>query len=129
LGVTLIGKVRRLALTLRRRGPFAASGRDLGEPQDAPVLEAVTAARPMFPGVLDDPPVAADRPFRSLHDLARPTAAIERMAAAEFADRCVAGLAPLEPVLVRLPAKRPLKRYRCDSRFDFAPADGVDSAH
>jgi hypothetical protein len=83
LGVTLIGKVKRLALTLRRRGPFAAARRDLGEPQDAPILEAVTAVRPMFPGVLDDPPTAAERPFRSLHDLARATAAIERVAAAQ----------------------------------------------
>jgi hypothetical protein len=83
LGVSLIAKVRRLALTLRRAGPFAASARDLGEAQDAVVFETVTQARPLFPGVLDDPPSAGERPFGSLADLARATAAIERAAAAQ----------------------------------------------
>jgi hypothetical protein len=83
LGVSLVDKVRRLALTLKRHGPLVAAGRDLAEREDAAVLEAVTALRPLFPGVLDDPPAAADRPFASLADVARATAGIERAAAAQ----------------------------------------------
>jgi hypothetical protein len=85
LGVSLVGKVRRLALTLRRKGPFAAlrPGPDLAEPEDAVVLDAVTRARPLFPGQLDDPATARERPFRSLADVARATVAIQRAAAAQ----------------------------------------------
>jgi hypothetical protein len=83
LGVSLIHKVRRLATTLLRRGPFSAAGRDLAEPDEALVLEAVARHRPMLAGIIDDPPAGADRPFRSLPDLARATAAIERVAAAQ----------------------------------------------
>jgi hypothetical protein len=83
LGVSLIGKVRALALALVRRGPFGARGRALAEPVDAAVLDAVTRLRPLFPRLLDTPPAAAERPFRSLADLARATAAVERAAAAQ----------------------------------------------
>jgi hypothetical protein len=83
VGVSLTGKLRRLGHTLRKRGPFAATGRDLAEPEDALVLDAVTRARPLYPAALDDPPAAGERPFRSLGDLARATAAIERAAAAQ----------------------------------------------
>jgi hypothetical protein len=83
LGTSLVGKVRRLATTLRRRGPFAALGRDLVEPDEALALEAVSRHRPVFAGILDEPPAAADRPFRSLADVARATAAVERAAATE----------------------------------------------
>ena len=83
LGVSLVGKVKRLALTLRRRGPFAATGRQLVEPDEALALEAVTRHRPVLAGLLDDPPAGADRPFRSLAEVARATAAIESAAAAQ----------------------------------------------
>jgi hypothetical protein len=83
LGVSLIGKVRTLALALKRRGPFAASGRDLFEPEDASVIEAVTRLRPLFPRLLDDKAVTGERPFRSIADIARVTAAVERAAAAQ----------------------------------------------
>jgi hypothetical protein len=83
LGVSLSAKVRRLAHTLQRRGPYAVTGRDLTEHDEAPVLEAVMRARPLFSRTLDDPPAAGERPFRSLADLARATAVIERAAAAK----------------------------------------------
>jgi hypothetical protein len=83
LGVSLIGKVKRLATTLRRKGPFAAVGHLLVEPEEALVLEAILQHRPLLAGMLDDPPSNADRPFRSLADLARATAAIERAAATQ----------------------------------------------
>ena len=83
LGVSLAGKVKRLAVTLRREGPFGARGFELAETDDATVLEAVTRLRPMFPRVLDDPPAGGERPFRRLADLARAAAAIEQAAAAQ----------------------------------------------
>jgi hypothetical protein len=83
LGTSLIGKVRRLAQTLRRRGPFAATGRELTEPDEALALEAVGRHRPVLAGILDDPPSNADRPFRTMGDLARAAGAIERAAAAQ----------------------------------------------
>jgi hypothetical protein len=83
LGVSLMGKVRALALALVRRGPFGERGRALAEPVDAAVLEAVTRLRPMFPRLLDSPPASGERPFRSLADLARASAAVERAAAAQ----------------------------------------------
>jgi hypothetical protein len=83
LGVSLVGKVRQLAATLRRRGPFAATGRDLAEADEALALEAVLRHRPLLAGILDDPPSNTDRPFRSMADLAVATAAIERAAAAQ----------------------------------------------
>ncbi len=83
LGVTLIGKLRRLGLALRREGPFGPRGWALAEPDDAVVLTAVTRLRSMFPRLLDTPPTAGERPFRSLADLARAAAAIERAAVAQ----------------------------------------------
>jgi Family of unknown function (DUF6178) len=83
LGVSLVGKVKRLATTLRRGGPFAAAGRALVEPDEALALDAVTRARPLLAGLLDDPPAPSDRPFGSLADVARATAAVERAAATQ----------------------------------------------
>jgi hypothetical protein len=83
LGVSLCGKVKRLAVTLRREGPFGARGFDLAESDDATVLESVSRLRPMFPRLLDEPPSAGERPFRHLVDLARAAAAIEQAAAAQ----------------------------------------------
>jgi Family of unknown function (DUF6178) len=83
LGTSLIDKVKRLATTLRRKGPYAVTGRDLAEPEDSMVLEALTRRRPTFPGILDQPPIAGERPFRALGDLVRATAAVELAAAAQ----------------------------------------------
>jgi hypothetical protein len=85
LGVSLIGKVKTLATTLHRKGPFAVAAKSttLVEPEEALVLDAVLRHRPLFAGILDEPPSNADRPFRSLADLARATAAIERAAATQ----------------------------------------------
>ncbi|HVR62103.1 MAG TPA: DUF6178 family protein [Polyangia bacterium] len=83
LGVSLVGKVRQLAMALKAHGPFAAAGRDLFEPDDAAIIEAVTRLRPLFPGVLETPPKPTDRPFDSMADIARAKSAIERAAAAQ----------------------------------------------
>jgi hypothetical protein len=82
-GVTMIGKVRRLALSVARSGPFGRQGLALAEADDAAVLESLTRVRPMYPRLLDQPPAAGERPFRSLADLARAGAAVERAAAAQ----------------------------------------------
>ena len=83
LGASLAGKVKRLAMTLRGSGPLGARGFKLAEADDAAVLDAVTLLRPMFPRILDDPPVAGERPFESLADLALAGAAVEGAAAAQ----------------------------------------------
>jgi hypothetical protein len=84
LGVSLVGKVKLLATTLVRRGPFAAAGRHpLVEADEALALAAVSRHRPLFAGILDEPPSNADRPFRTLADVARATAAVERAAATQ----------------------------------------------
>jgi hypothetical protein len=84
LGTSLIGKVRKLAVTLQKGTPFArlAPGIELFEPEDAEVLEAVTRLRPLYPRRLDQPPMPGQRPFASLLDLSRATAAVERAGAA-----------------------------------------------
>jgi hypothetical protein len=82
-GVTMIGKVRRLALALARSGPFGRRGLALAEADDATVLESLTRVRPLYPRLLDQPPGAGERPFQSLADLARAAAAVERAAAAQ----------------------------------------------
>jgi hypothetical protein len=84
LGVSLVGKLHKLALSLVRDSPFAAlrPAVDLWEPEDAEVLAALTRLRPLFPRLLDNPPTAGERPFGSLHDLAAATAGLERAAAA-----------------------------------------------
>ncbi|MDB4981810.1 MAG: hypothetical protein JWM82_2562, partial [Myxococcales bacterium] len=83
VGVSLIAKAKRLATTLRRKGPFAATGLDLLEREDAPVLEALSRHRPELSGLLDEPATGVDRPFRTLADLARAAAVVERVAAAQ----------------------------------------------
>jgi hypothetical protein len=82
-GVTMIGKVRRLALALLRGGPFGRQALALAEPDDAAVLESLTRARPLYLRLLDQPPATGERPFQSLADLARAAAAVERAAAAQ----------------------------------------------
>jgi hypothetical protein len=84
LGVSLVGKVRRLASTLTRDTPFShLRGRiDLFEADDAEVLAACGRLRPVFPRVLESPPVPGERPFGSLDDILVATAALERAAAA-----------------------------------------------
>ena len=84
LGVSLVGKLHKLARSLSRKNPFAAlrPAVDLWEPEDAEVLAALTRLRPLFPRLLDHPPAAGERPFESLHDLATATAAMERAGAA-----------------------------------------------
>lgn len=84
LGVSLIGKLRKLARSLETRSPFARLRPqvDLWEPDDAEVLSAVTRLRPMFPRLLDSPPEAGVRPFGKLTDLTTASAAVERAGAA-----------------------------------------------
>jgi hypothetical protein len=84
LGVSLVGKLHKLARSLVHTGPFAAlwPAVDLWEPEDAEVLAALTRLRPLFPRLLDQPPSAGERPFASLNDLAAATAGLERAAAA-----------------------------------------------
>ncbi len=83
LGVSLIAKVKQLARALERKGPFAALGPGLFEDDDAAVIEAVTRLRPAFPGLLDDPPKANERPFTSMAAVARATEALKEAAAAQ----------------------------------------------
>lgn len=85
VGVSLIGKVRKLATELRRGAPFAGSVADLDlvEEPEATALEAVLRPHPVFPRLLDDPPAGGERPIASLADLARLTLAVERAAAAQ----------------------------------------------
>ncbi len=84
LGVTLLGKVSTLGQTLRRTSPFARLRPDLDlfTSEDLAVLSAVTALRPQFPRILDAPPGSGLRPFASLADIAKATAAVERAGAA-----------------------------------------------
>jgi hypothetical protein len=84
LGVSLMGKVRRLGLSLGKQTPFAGLGLHghLFEGQDADVIAAVTRLRPMFPRRLESPPSPGERPFASLADVALATAALERAGAA-----------------------------------------------
>lgn len=84
LGVSLVGKVRALARSLRREGPYAAvADLDLIEEPEATVFEALRRRHPVFPRILDDPPASGERPFGSLADLAHATAAIQRAGAAQ----------------------------------------------
>jgi hypothetical protein len=81
VGVSLVAKVKKLALALERQTPFARAGLHLFEPEDSDVLAAVTQLRPLFPRRLDAPPAAGERPFGSLGDVATATAALERAGA------------------------------------------------
>jgi hypothetical protein len=83
LGVSVIGKVRRLALALERRGPFGTSAPRLFEHDDAAVVESVTRLRPLYPRLLDEPPRNGERPFASIADVARATEALRTAAAAQ----------------------------------------------
>jgi len=83
VGFSLTARVRRLALALRRGGPFGAKGFELAEAEDAAVLEALVRPRPMFPRLLDETPHVGERPFRSLVDVAAAAAAVERAAVAQ----------------------------------------------
>jgi hypothetical protein len=82
LGVSLIGKVRRLGLSLGKQTPFARLGvhGQLFESEDAEVIAAVTRLRPLFPRLLETE--VGERPFASLADIAITTAALERAGAA-----------------------------------------------
>jgi hypothetical protein len=84
LGTSLVGKVRKLALSLRRGNPFAAllPGLDLFASDDSLVLQSLARPHPLFPRLLDTPPAPGERPFASLADLAAATHATERAAAA-----------------------------------------------
>ena len=84
LGVSVIGKVRRLALSLGKQTPFARLEipGHLFEVEDAEVIAAVTRLRPLFPRRLESPPSPGERPFASLADIALATAALERAGAA-----------------------------------------------
>jgi len=84
LGVSLVGKLHKLARSLERDSPFAVlrPAIDLWEPEDAEVISALTKLRPLYPCLLDHPPSAGERPFASLRDLATATVAIERAGAA-----------------------------------------------
>jgi hypothetical protein len=83
LGVSLVGKVRRLALTLTARdrsAPPAARSSNRTRPSSS---TRCWAPAPCWPGIIDDPPSGKDRPMRSLADLARATAAVESAAAGQ----------------------------------------------
>jgi hypothetical protein len=84
LGISLLGKVQKLARSLVRNSPFAAlrPAVDLWESEDGEVIAALTQLRPLFPRLLDQPPTTGERPFGSLHDLAVATLAVERAGAA-----------------------------------------------
>jgi hypothetical protein len=84
LGTSLIGKLRRLAIALRRKNPFAvlAPALDIFETEDAEILASLTRTRPLFPQLLDEPAAAGQRPFATLADIAKATRAVERAAAA-----------------------------------------------
>jgi hypothetical protein len=84
LGVSLIGKLRRLASALLRGNPFASlrPGITIFESEDAEILASLTRLRPAFPRILDNPPNQAERPFACLADIATATLAVERAAAA-----------------------------------------------
>ncbi len=83
LGASLIGKLRKLAETLKKRTPFArlTPPLELWEMEDAEILAATGRLRPMFPRSLETPPAPGERPFASLADLALATGALERAAA------------------------------------------------
>jgi hypothetical protein len=84
LGVSVIGKLRKLGLALGKQTPFARLGvaGHLFESEDAEVIAAVTRLRPLFPRRLESPAAPGERPFASLADVALTTAALERAGAA-----------------------------------------------
>ena len=84
LGVSLVGKLRRLATALVGKNPFAVlrPAVDIFEPEDGEILASLTRTRPAFPRALDTPPAPGERPFASLADIASATLAVGRAAAA-----------------------------------------------
>jgi hypothetical protein len=84
LGVSLTGKLRRLATALVRKNPFAPlrPAIDIFEAEDAEILASLTKSRPRLPRILDTPPASGERPFATLADIATATRAVERAAAA-----------------------------------------------
>jgi hypothetical protein len=84
LGTTLIGKLRRLAVTLRKQNPFShlRPAIQIFEADHAEVVEACGRLRPLFPRLLDQPPASGERPFATLADLHRASGALEEAAAA-----------------------------------------------
>jgi hypothetical protein len=84
LGVSLVGKLRRLALALVRGNPFAVlrPAVDIFEREDGEALASMTRLRPLFPRMLETPAVPGERPFSTLADIATGTRAVERAAAA-----------------------------------------------
>jgi hypothetical protein len=84
LGVSLVGKLRRLSLALSRGNPFAAlrPAVDIFEAEDGEILASLTRLRPRFPRILEAPPTPGERPFLTLADIAIATRAVERAAAA-----------------------------------------------
>lgn len=83
LGVSLVGKLRKLAVALVCGNPFAAlrPAIEIFEADDADVLSSLGKARPLFPRILETPPAAGERPFATLADIALATHAVERAAA------------------------------------------------
>ena len=84
LGVSLIGKLRRLATALVGKNPFAVlrPAVDIFEPEDGEILASLSRTRPVFPKALDTPPAPGERPFAGLADIASATLAVGRAAAA-----------------------------------------------
>jgi hypothetical protein len=84
LGVSLVGKVRKLAVALLRRTPYARLDPpvQLFEDEDVEVLQACSRGRPLFPRRLEQTPATGERPFASLADLQVASAALERAGAA-----------------------------------------------
>ena len=84
LGVSLVGRIRRLATTLRKQNPYShlRPQLDVFEREDAELLAACTRLRPLYPRWLDVPPAAGERAFASLADLRKVSAALETAAAA-----------------------------------------------
>jgi len=83
LGASLIGKLRQLAVALRRGNPYASlsPALDIFESDDSHVLGALSKQHPLFPKLLDPAPAAGERLFTTLADLATATRAVERAAA------------------------------------------------
>jgi len=84
LGVSLVGKLRRLAAALVGKNPFAVlrPAVDIFEAEDGEILACLSRTRPAFPKILDTPPAHGERPFASLADIAVATLAVGRAAAA-----------------------------------------------
>jgi hypothetical protein len=84
LGVSLVGKVRLLAVALLKRTPYARLKPPVQvfEEEDFQVLDACSRGRPLFPRRLELPPAAGERPFASLADLQVASTALARAGAA-----------------------------------------------